>query len=241
MLAGKQAVATMKLVLTCEHGGNIIPREYASLFEDHQEVLKTHRGFDLGAFDLFEYLKPLSHVAHSSTTSRLLIELNRSLHHRNLFSEFSKKLSKENKDQLIQSYYLTYRHKIENQIMEFISSEEKVLHVSVHSFTPVLNEDVRNSDLSLLFDSRKTSEKQFCKDFKTSILKKNPEYRIKFNYPYLGKSDGFTSYLRKLFPKIYLGIKFKFNKKFLKNNKMNSKIKQKFYIVLECYSTGKLK
>src|SRR5690606_17818782 len=92
----------MKLVLTCEHGGNIIPKDYASLFEGYQDVLKSHRGFDLGALDLFEYLKPLSNVSYSSTTSRLLMELNRSLHHKNLFSEFSKELSKEKKEQLIQ-------------------------------------------------------------------------------------------------------------------------------------------
>ena len=34
----------MKLVLTCEHGGNTIPNEYAAYFKEHQTILNTHRG-----------------------------------------------------------------------------------------------------------------------------------------------------------------------------------------------------
>jgi len=231
----------MKLVLTCEHGGNIIPKEYASLFEGYQDVLKSHRGFDLGALDLFEYLKPLSNVSYSSTTSRLLMELNRSLHHKNLFSEFSKELSKEKKEQLIHSYYLTYRNKVENQIKEFISNGEKVLHLSVHSFTPILNNIIRNCDIGLLFDSRSISEKQFSKSFKVEIIKNHSEYRIRFNYPYLGKADGFTTYLRKQFPENYLGIELEVNQKYSKTNTMDLQLKQNIYAVLKSYSTGKLK
>ena len=32
------------LVITCEHGGNLIPAAYAELFEDLQALLETHRG-----------------------------------------------------------------------------------------------------------------------------------------------------------------------------------------------------
>lgn len=231
----------MKLVLTCEHGGNNIPKEYASLFEEKQTILKTHRGFDLGALDLFECLKPLSDVSFSSTTSRLLIELNRSLHHNSLFSEVSKGLSKEEKAILTTSYYSTYRNEVENQIKEFMDAGERVLHISVHSFTPILNEEIRNCDIGLLFDSRRTSEKQFSKNFKTSILKTNPDYRVRFNYPYLGKFDGFTSYLRKVFPDNYMGIELEVNQKFSDNNQMNSQLKKDMFTSLEPYSTGKLK
>ncbi|PTM08135.1 MAG: N-formylglutamate amidohydrolase, partial [Bacteroidetes bacterium] len=42
----------MKLVLTCEHGGNQIPKQYQALFPD-KTVLQSHRGFDLGSLDVF--------------------------------------------------------------------------------------------------------------------------------------------------------------------------------------------
>ena len=240
MPTGKQVVYTLKLILTCEHGGNVIPEKYASYFKN-KIILNTHRGFDLGALDLFEYLKELSDISQASTTSRLLIELNRSLHHNNLFSEFSKGLSPIEKEQLIHSYYLEYRNKVENQIRKFIATGETVIHISVHSFTPILNKNLRNCDIGLLFDSKKTLEKQFCQLFKAAILKKQPEYRIRFNYPYLGKADGFTSYLRKQFTENYLGIELEINQKFSKNNVMDSQLKETLYAVLENYFTGKSK
>jgi predicted N-formylglutamate amidohydrolase len=231
----------MKLVLTCEHGGNIILKDYVSIFKNQQNVLNSHRGYDLGSLDLFNFLKPLSDFSASSETSRLLIELNRSLHHKNLFSEYSKGLSKTEKENLIQSYYLVYRNKVEKEIQSFIEAGELVLHLSVHSFTPVLNEDIRNCDIGLLFDSRRSSEKQFCKSFKADLVKENPKYRVRFNYPYLGKADGFTTYLRKQFPENYMGIELEINQKFSINNKMDEKLKQNLFNVIKNYSTGKLK
>jgi len=231
----------MKLVLTCEHGGNNIPIEYAYLFKEHQAILNSHRGFDLGSLDLFEILKPLADFSLSSETSRLLIELNRSLHHKKLFSEFSKNLSIEEKENLIQSYYLVYRNNVENKIKQFINAGEIVLHISVHSFTPVLNSEIRYCDIGLLFDPKRPSEKQFSKYFKEKILKKNLDYLIRYNYPYLGKADGFTTYLRKQFLENYIGIELEINQNFSKNNIMNSILKQHVFDVLVSYSTGKLK
>ncbi|GGG54089.1 N-formylglutamate amidohydrolase [Bizionia arctica] len=231
----------MKLVLTCEHGGHDIPKIYDPLFTNQQAILETHRGYDLGALDLFHYLKPLSDFSISSTTSRLLIELNRSLHHSKLFSEFSKTLSKEEKKQLIESYYLVYRNKVENQIKEFINTGETVLHLSVHSFTPVLNDEVRDADIGLLFDSRKTLEKQFCKIFKENLNNLKSGYRLRFNYPYLGKADGFTTYLRKQIPENYLGIELEINQKFSTDNVMDLNLKQDVSTALKYYFTGKSK
>jgi predicted N-formylglutamate amidohydrolase len=231
----------MKLVLTCEHGGNIILKDYVSIFKNQQNVLNSHRGYDLGSLDLFNFLKPLSDFSASSETSRLLIELNMSLNNKNLFSEYSKGLSKTEKENLIQSYYLVYRNKVEKEIQSFIEAGELVLHLSVHSFTPVLNEDIRNCDIGLLFDSRRSSEKQFCKSFKADLVKENPKYRVRFNYPYLGKADGFTTYLRKQFPENYMGIELEINQKFSINNKMDEKLKQNLFNVIKNYSTGKLK
>ena len=42
----------MNVIITCEHGGNNIPREYISLFEDDISILQTHKAYDPGAFEL---------------------------------------------------------------------------------------------------------------------------------------------------------------------------------------------
>ena len=161
-------------------------------FDKHQAILKTHRGFDLGALDYFKHLKPLADFSSFSKISRLLIELNRSLHHKNLFSEFTKELPLSAKKELIAEHYLPYRNSIENEISKHIHN------------------------------SKIDKEKQIASFLKETILSKTTDFRVRYNYPYLGKMDGFTTYLRKQFPKNYVGIEIEINQKYAEdnNNKM---------------------
>ena len=78
-------------VVTCEHGGNRIPPRYAKAFAAHQAVLDSHRGWDAGALTLAQQLaEALAAPLIVSRTSRLLVDLNRSEHHRALFSSISR-------------------------------------------------------------------------------------------------------------------------------------------------------
>jgi predicted N-formylglutamate amidohydrolase len=208
----------MKLILSCEHGGNKVPEKYQYVFEQYTPILNSHRGYDLGALDVFNALKPLSKVSFFSEESRLLIERNRSLHHKSLFSEFSKEFPLEEKEALIKSYN-TYRNSVETAIRILVAKKELVVHISVHSFTPILNTVERNCDIGLLYDSRNRQEKEFSYLLKKEILTLNNVINVRYNYPYLGKADGFTSYLRKQFPENYIGIEIEVNQKFSKENK----------------------
>jgi len=222
----------VKLVLTCEHGGNKISNAYKNQFTD-KTVLNSHRGFDLGALDLFEHLKPLADASYYSTTSRLLVELNRSLFSRQLFSEFSMRLSKNQKSEVLEKHYIPYRTEVEHRIATYMASNEQVLHLSIHSFTPELNGDLRNADVGLLFDSRNIKEQEFCKKLKETLLQQRPNLNIRFNYPYLGKADGFTTFLRKQFPKNYLGIEIEINQKFTDENSMELELKKIIYKTID--------
>ncbi|MBU2930187.1 N-formylglutamate amidohydrolase [Winogradskyella psychrotolerans] len=223
----------MKLILTCEHGGNEIPETYKKLFNNNKAVLESHRGYDLGVLNLFQHLEPLSDASYFSTTSRLLVELNRSLFSKHLFSEFSNGLSKHEKSAVLKTYYFPYRTAIEYNIAEYIKSEQQVLHLSIHSFTQNLNGDERKGDIGLLYDSRNKKEKEFCKELKVKLLEQNPNLNVRFNYPYLGKSDGFTTFLRKQFPTNYLGIEIEVNQKYSENNVMALNLKQALYKGIE--------
>jgi len=215
----------VKLVLTCEHGGNYIPIEYKALFINQEAVLHSHRGFDLGALDVFQSLKPIADFSKFSTTSRLLIELNRSLHHKNLFSEFTSELSQAEKQKIIAQYYKPYRDAVEGVILQYIQEGETVIHISIHSFTPIWKKVERRVDIGLLYDSRIPKEKDFCKVFKAAILRISNNYDIRFNQPYLGKSDGFPTYLRKQFSENYIGIEIEINQKYSRNNQMADSLK----------------
>lgn len=227
----------MKIVLTCEHGGNIIPKEYESLFSNQEAILNSHRGYDLGALDVFKTLEPIADFSKHSITSRLLIELNRSLHHKCLFSEFTKNLSKPEKNKIINQFYKPYRDGIEAEISKYIKQGETVVHISVHSFTPVWKGLQRSVEIGLLYDSRIQKEKQFSKALKLELINQS-NYKIRLNQPYLGKSDGFTTYLRKQFPINYIGVEIEINQKFYQNNKMPHILKQ---TILECLGSFKQK
>lgn len=215
----------MKLVISCEHGGNEIPKDFRKYFLNQHDILQSHRGYDAGTLDLFKMLVPIADFSESNTVSRLLIECNRSLHHPKLFSDISKRLTESEKEYLIEYVYLPYRKAIEFQIRNYIALGEQVLHISLHSFTPSLHGVERNTDIGLLYDSRKSLEKTFCKQLKNIIKEDSPVLKVRYNYPYLGNADGFTTYLRKQFHKNYLGIELEVNQKWVKNNAFDDSAK----------------
>ena len=230
----------MKLIITCEHGGNLIPEDYNHYFKDCKSVLNSHRGYDLGALDVFKTIEPIADYALYSETSRLLIELNRSLHNHHLFSQFTKSLPKKNKKQIITSYYFPYRNAVENMIADWIHQNEMVLHLSIHSFTPILNKVKRHADIGLLYDSKSVNEKTFCKSFKKELNLLNPSLNIRYNYPYLGSADGFTTYLRKQFSKNYLGVEVEINQKYSVDNLMNIALKKTLFSSIKSILKQKL-
>ncbi len=202
----------MQLFLTCEHGGHEIPKSYTKYFSDHA-VLSSHRGWDIGALKAARHLSvALGAPLYHATISRLLVELNRSIQHPKLFSDFTSVLKPAEKKQLLEEYYFPYRNEVERKIKE-TAADATVLHISVHSFTPILHGQARNAAIGLLYDPRRPDEKQFCQQLKTSLLEELPDLKIRLNYPYRGTSDGFTTYLRKRFAKNYIGIELEINQK----------------------------
>lgn len=205
----------LTFVLTCEHGGNIVPTAYAPLFRGYEEVVASHRGYDIGAKDLFDELKALAPISFFSETTRLLVELNRSLHSKTLFSSNTDDLPVREKERLLEKHYYPYRQAVEGKIQELTKSGERVLHISVHSFTPVLEGIERQADIGLLYDPTREFEKSICRQWKVQIQKLQPSLKVRYNYPYLGISDGFPTYLRRKFPEEqYSGIELEVNQKF---------------------------
>ena len=219
----------MKLVFTCEHGGNDIPEEYFDIFNHAFEDLNSHKGLDYGSLDLFNYCEDLSDFSVKNSISRLLIEFNRSSHHPKLFSKYSASLSEKAKQLILKDYYKPYRNKVSKKISQYIEKGEEVVHLSFHSFTPVLNGVIRNTDIGILYDPSRISEKNYSHLLKEFLKLEDPDLKIRYNYPYLGKADGFTTSLRKEFPTLYSGIELEVNQKFIINNNLDIKLKSAFF------------
>jgi predicted N-formylglutamate amidohydrolase len=201
------------LVVSCEHAVNAIPEPYTALFSASQDLLNTHYGIDFGAFTIAEHLKEMFDCELiSADTSRLLIDCNRSLYHKQCFSELSQKLPLEEKQRIIHQYYLPFRQEVMDLIKNHLAKGAQVWHLSIHSFTPIMHGVVRNADIGLLYDSRRITEKVLAKQWQDELKKQAPQYRVRRNYPYTGRSDGFTSMLRKQWPEEeYVGIELESN------------------------------
>ena len=205
------------IIITCEHGGNAVPPPYRKTFSGQEEVLCSHKGWDIGALPLAQGLsRSINAPLYYATTSRLVVELNRSLHHPNLFSAFTRPLPTLERQYILAEYYYPYRTEVEESIRNGILQNGQVLHISVHSFTPVLDGAIRKADIGLLYDPA-TVEKDFCIEWKEQIMAIS-QMRVRFNYPYKGTADGFTTYLRKCFPQGYRGIELEVNQTLLSDN-----------------------
>jgi len=86
----------------------------------------------------------------ASRVSRLLFDLNRSIGHRDLFSEVTGKVSGDARDEIVRRYYLPYRAEAEQRVSQAVSRGRRVIHLSSHSFTPKFHGQVRADDVGLL-------------------------------------------------------------------------------------------
>jgi predicted N-formylglutamate amidohydrolase len=202
-------------LISCEHGGNRIPAPYRHLFSGHGAVLRSHRGYDRGALRMArELADALGAPLHACIVSRLLIELNRSPRHPQLYSEFTRSSGAELRRELFECYYLPYRDAVENWINAMTANGLRVVHLSSHSFTPELDGVARDADIGLLYDPRRSGERALCRQWRSALGRHAPALKVRMNYPYAGTADGFTTYLRRRFAgAAYLGIELEINQR----------------------------
>ena len=200
------------LVLTCEHAGNRLPREYAGLFSGAEKVLASHRGWDPGAFELTRSLSqsfatPFLHVLWS----RLLVESNRATTNRRIWSQYTADLDPVQKRRVLDLYYWPHRRAVEAAVSTARRPAKTVFHLAVHSFTNYLDGE-RNADIGLLYDSTRPAEKELCMRWETILNELDPTLRVRRNYPYRGSADGLPTWLRRKLPdRAYAGVEFEFN------------------------------
>ncbi len=203
----------MQLLLTCEHGGNRIPRQYARRFRGAADVVNSHRGWDPGALELARFLgRSLGVPVHAVTWCRLLVESNRAPTNRRIWSQYTADLPAAEKAAILERYWWPHRREVEARIEGHLEEGCRVVHVAVHSFTPVIAGVRRNADIGLLYDSRSPSERALCRRWQTIFESLDPSLRVRRNYPYRGAADGFPTWLRRRYsPDLYAGVEFEVN------------------------------
>jgi predicted N-formylglutamate amidohydrolase len=200
------------LLLTCEHGGNRVPPRYRGRFRGAARVLASHRAYDRGALELARWLaRELQVPLLAATTTRLVVDLNRSAHHPRLISPYMDGLDADERAELLERHYWPHRSEVERMVQELRRRRGHVLHVAVHSFTPVLNGVTRTAEVGLLYDPRRLRERKLTRCWQQRLAEPG-DIRVRCNYPYRGTSDGLTTHLRRLHgDRVYAGIELEMN------------------------------
>ena len=203
------------VLVTCEHGGNRVPARYRSWFAGAQSALDSHRGFDAGALAMAHTLaRTLDAELLVTTVSRLVVELNRSLCHPQLFSRFTQSAPQSVRAEIFERYYVPYWRAAHASVARAVRRNRCVVHIGAHSFTPVLDGDVRRADIGLLYDPKRPCEVALCAAWRNAIRDRAPQWKVRRNYPYAGASDGLTTALRRTFPPSrYLGLELEINQR----------------------------
>lgn len=203
--------------MTCEHGGHEVPAEYRGLFRGHAALLRSHRGWDPGSLDLArELAAELGAPLLAATTTRLLVDLNRSPHNPRVFSELTRVLSRDERAALLVRYHRPHWDAARGTVERALAGGGRVLHLGIHSFTPVLRGTVRRPELALLYDPARGPERGLAAAWASALRRRSPERVVARNDPYRGSSDGLTTALRRSYaPRGYVGIEIEVNQKHL--------------------------
>jgi len=203
------------LLVTCEHGGNRVPSRWRRLFAGQEALLASHRGLDIGSLAMARRLADrFGAPLVASRTTRLLVDLNRSIGHPRLFSAITRPLPPAERDRILARHYEPYRREVESAVARQVAAGRRVVHVSSHSFTPKLDGEIRNADVGLLYDPSRRNERRFCDAWRAALEAADPTLRVRRNYPYPGAADGLTTHLRRRFSgDRYLGIELEVNQR----------------------------
>ena len=205
------------LFLSSEHASNAVPECLKAHFKSKEAkaVLKTHRGYDIGAGDVFWELAKILRTSYAiqGAYTRLAIDLNRNSNKNHRYSEFTEQATDVEKQRL-EGYWDGFRDAFLGAVKAELSKKNpsQIIHLSIHSFTPELDGKVRNADIGILYDPSRKKEAAYAKALKKNLETYCPELRVRFNYPYLGKTDGHATALRKQYKDSeYLGFEIEFN------------------------------
>lgn len=198
-----------------------MPRQFARVFESREWLLRTHRGYDPGALFIAQKLsKQLKLKLHSCQTTRLLVDVNRTLSQETLFSSISQKLSETEKKKILKQHYWPYWHKLETH-----SRRGQVFHFSIHTFTPVMKGTRRRCDIGLLYKRSDSAAKITARRMRFFLDKYYPEFLVKENFPYDAERGGIMQGLRARHRnRDYSGLYIEVNQRISRNPRRAAKV-----------------
>ncbi len=206
----------LPLLVTCEHASHAVPAALTSQFVGAQDILRSHRGWDPFALEVARRLaREFSVPLIAGRYSRLVVDLNRSPHHRGVFSPWTRALD-EGRKQRLRKLHAAHWARVSDAASALLERHGRAVHVAVHSFTPVLDGERRNADIGLLYDPRRRSELALARQLREQLA--TPDCRVRRNYPYRGVADGLPTALRARLGPAYAGLELELNQAFARRH-----------------------
>lgn len=221
----------LRFVISCEHGGNNVPQQYAALFQSAgaKAWLKSHRAYDPGARaatqQIAAYLSERELLYEEpvvATTTRLLVDINRSIDNPSVWSKFTVGLPESTREDILREFYEPHRAAVRDLVDRVIAKNEVAIHLSIHSFTPRIRGQWRPLEIGLLFDPQRSDEAVYCQQWAANFASDpviGQRIRLRSNEPYAGTDDGLTTTLRRSHAaEAYLGIEIEINNRFYRRS-----------------------
>ena len=128
------------------------PRPIDGCFGGDGRCSTPHRGYDHGALVMARALaRAFGAPLVTSTISRLVVDLNRSLSNPRVFSPATRGAPADLRARIVEQHYRPYRAEVEHLVGQSVSRGRRVIHISSHSFVPTLDGKVRRADVGLLY------------------------------------------------------------------------------------------
>lgn len=207
------------LLVSCEHASFDLPPGLDLGLPE--EVLRSHTGWDEGARPVAEQVaRTFGAPAHYGAYTRLIADLNRSPTNPEVVPAIAfgtavpgnQDLSAAERQARVERYHQPYWRAVLAELCQLFLADpaQAVLHLSVHSFTPELNGQVRPMPAGVLYDPAQPLEAQVANTLVAAYQRAG--LTLAENGPYDGRADALTTACRSLFrAERYAGVEIELN------------------------------
>lgn len=203
------------VVVTCEHATARVPSRFRAALEGRRGLLRTHRAFDEGALEAARRIaRRLGSEVLAADVTRLLVDANRSEENPAVLGPAGRALDDRGRAALLSLHHRPHRARVVRAVERGIRARGRVVHVAVHSFTPVLRGRRRPMDVGLLLDPHRRGEVALVEAWRRELVARDARLRVARNRPYRGWTDGLATALRRRFPDaVYAGVELELNQR----------------------------
>ncbi|TWU60732.1 N-formylglutamate amidohydrolase [Rubripirellula tenax] len=203
----------MCLLISCDVGGDRFPAALTAA-----QTISLERGTspscDIAAAYVAQRLATgFDAPLITNAFSPALIDVGRSLHHRELFPKWTRKWPEPDRQLLVDEIYRPYRESVRRAIAGGLLRHSYVIHLSIRTFALRTKGTIRRTDVGLLYDPSNDHEVDLCLDWIDEMYDEAPMLRVRRNYPRRGTNDSITKSMRAEFAGTpYLGIEVMLNR-----------------------------